>query len=67
MQFNYTEMNDVMRIMKKYDCNIYKNEMQLFCKIEAGIAKFRLDEVLYELKNILNIEVHPRNKTVPLI
>ena len=58
VQFNYTEMNDIMRIMKKYDCTVYKNEMQLFCKIEAGIAKFRLAEVLYELKNIRNVEIH---------
>ena len=59
VQFSYTEMNDVMRIMKKYDCSIYKNEMQLFGKIEAGIAKFRLAEVLYELKNIRNVECIP--------
>ena len=59
VQFNYSEMNDVMRIMKKYDCSIYKNEMQLFCKIETGIAKFRLAEVLYELKNIRNVECIP--------
>ena len=61
VQFNYTEMNDVMRIMKKYNCTIYKNEMQLFCKIEAGIAKFRLAEVLYALENIQNVEIQKKN------
>jgi uncharacterized YigZ family protein len=58
VQFNYTEMNDVMRIMKKYHCTIYKNEMQLFCKIETGIAKSRLAEVLNELENIQHVEIH---------
>ena len=58
VQFNYSEMNDVMRIMKKYNCTIYKNEMQLFCIIEAGIAKFRLAEVLYALENVQNVDIH---------
>jgi uncharacterized YigZ family protein len=58
VQFNYTEMDDVMRIMKKYNCTIYKNEIQLFCKIETGIAKFRLAEVLYSLENIQHVEIH---------
>lgn len=57
VQFNYTEMNDVMRIIKKYNCTLYQNDIQLFCKIEAGIAKFRLAEVLYELENIQNLEI----------
>jgi uncharacterized YigZ family protein len=58
VQFNYTEMNDVMRIMRKYNCTIYKNEMQLFCKIEAGIAKSSVTAVLYALENIQNVEIH---------
>ena len=58
VQFNYTEMNDVMRIMKKYRCTIYKNEMQLFCKIETGISKSRLAEVLNELELIQHVEIH---------
>jgi uncharacterized YigZ family protein len=57
LQFNYTEMNDVMRIMKQYNCSIYKNEMQLFCIIETGIPKYRLNEILYALKNIQNVEI----------
>lgn len=57
LQFNYTEMNDVMRILKQYNCTIYKNEMQLFCKIETGIPKYRLTEVLYALENIQRVEI----------
>ena len=56
LQFNYTEMNEVMRIMKKYNCTLYKNELQLFCKIKAGFAKSRLPEVLLALGNIQNVE-----------
>ncbi len=57
LQFNYPEMNDVMRILKQYNCTIYKNEMQLFCKIETGIPKYRLRETLYALENIQHIEI----------
>ncbi|KAA9041316.1 YigZ family protein [Ginsengibacter hankyongi] len=57
LQFNYTEMNEVMRILKQYNCTVYKNENQLFCKIEAGIPKDRLTETLYALENILHIEI----------
>lgn len=57
LQFNYNEMNDVMRILKQYNCSIYKNEMQLFCKIETGIPKYRLTEVLYALENIQYVEI----------
>ena len=57
LQFNYTEMNDVMRILKQYNCTIYKNETQLFCKIETGIPKYRLTETLYALENIQHVEI----------
>ena len=57
LQFNYTEMNEVMRILKQYNCTIYKNETQLFCKIETGIPKYRLTETLYALENIQHIEI----------
>jgi uncharacterized YigZ family protein len=57
VQFNYTEMNEVMRTMKKYNCTIYKNDIQLFCEIEAGIAKYRLAEALHELENIQHVEI----------
>jgi uncharacterized YigZ family protein len=63
LQFNYTEMNDVMQVMKKYNCTIYKNDLQLFCKIEAGIAKFRLAEVLYALKNIQHVDIQKAEPT----
>jgi uncharacterized YigZ family protein len=61
LQFNYTEMNDVMRIIKQYNCSLIKNEMQLFCKIETGIPKNKLEEVLASFQNIKNLEFHKLN------
>ena len=59
LHFNYTEMNDVMRILKQYNCTIYKNETQLFCKIETGIPKNRLEDVMSSFKEIKNLELLP--------
>lgn len=58
LQFNYTEMNEVMRIIKQYNCTVLKNEMQLFCRIEAGIPKNKWEEVVSELKEVRNLELH---------
>jgi uncharacterized YigZ family protein len=58
LHFNYTEMNEVMRIIKQFNCMVYENEMQLFCKIKTGIPRNQVNEVVSALKNIKNIELH---------
>lgn len=57
LQFDYTVMNEVMMIIKRYDCSILKQESQLFCMIETGVPKNRLDEVLYKLKALHLLEI----------
>lgn len=57
IEFDYTLMNEVMLLMKQFNCNIISNEMQLFCIIKAGIPKNRLDEVLYRLNDLQNVSV----------
>lgn len=57
IEFEYNKMNDVMMVLKQFNCTILLNEMQLFCIIEAGIPKNRLEEVLHKLKNLQNVTV----------
>ena len=57
LQFDYTQMNDVMMISKQFDCQVSKQEMNLFCSLEIGIPKNRLDEVLYKLKDLRGVEI----------
>lgn len=57
LEFDYTQMNDVMMIMKQYNCTIYSNDMQLFCVITAGIPKNRLEEVLYRFKEHRQVNI----------
>lgn len=57
LQFDYTQMNDVMKVVKQFDCAVLKQETQLFCSIEIGVPKNRLDEVLFRLKELRAVEV----------
>ncbi len=61
LQFDYTTMNDVMLILKQYNCTIYKNETRLFCNVEAGIPRNKLTEALRALTNLQNIELTKMN------
>ena len=57
IHFDYTKMNEVMMVMKQYNCTIITQEMQLFCNMNVGIAKSRLPEVLYRLKELQHVDV----------
>ena len=57
LQFDYTILNDVMRLIKKHDCIVLKQELQLFCMIETSIPKANLELCLLLLKNIKSMEL----------
>ena len=57
IEFDYTQMNEVMMIMKQFNCTVLSNEIQLFCNIKAGIPKNRLDDVLNRLNDLQNVSV----------
>ena len=56
IHFDYTQMNDVMMVLKQCNCTVITQEMQLFCNITTGIPKSRLTEVLYRLKELQNVD-----------
>jgi uncharacterized YigZ family protein len=55
IEFDYTQMNEVMMVLKQFNCTVIAQEMQLFCMIQTGIPKNRLEEVLYRLKELQNV------------
>ena len=61
LQFNYTEMHEVMRIVKQFNCTVHQNEMQLFCKMETGIPRNKLDEVIAAFGEVKNLELNRVN------
>ena len=62
LQFDYTRMNDVMMIIKQYNCRIINQQNQLFCTMDIGVPKNREAEVLYKLKDLQHIEIQLLNK-----
>jgi uncharacterized YigZ family protein len=57
LQFDYTIMNPVMMIVKQFNCTVIQQDMQLFCMLTIGVPKNRMEEVLYRLKEMVNVSV----------
>jgi len=57
LQFDYTQMNEVMKVIKQFDCLILRQEVNLFCIMEAGVPNNRKDEVLYKIGEIRGAEI----------
>lgn len=57
IQFDYTQMNVVMKIVKQFDCVLQKQETQLFCVLRIGIPKNKLSEVLSRLNDLRGVAV----------
>jgi len=55
LHFDYTKMNEVMTVVKQFNCSILHQEMQLFCLLKIGIPKARLEGVLYKINDMHTI------------
>jgi uncharacterized YigZ family protein len=49
LNFDYHQMNEVMQLVKQYNCSVVEQSAQLFIQLQIGIPKNRLDEVLEKL------------------
>lgn len=49
LNFDYHQMNEVMMLVKQYNCSVVEQSAQLFIQLQIGIPKNRLDEVLEKL------------------
>jgi uncharacterized YigZ family protein len=56
LQFDYTQMNEVMKLVKQFDCAVLKKEVHLFCSLDIGIPKIWMNEVLQKLKDLRGVE-----------
>jgi uncharacterized YigZ family protein len=59
LQFDYTQMNEIMIIVKQLNCSVQQQEMNLFCRLVIGIPKGRLDEALYKFGDLRGVEITP--------
>ncbi len=57
LQFDYTQMNDVMMLLRQLNAVILKQENMLFSHIEIGIPAARVDELLFRAGSFRNVVV----------
>ena len=57
LQFDYTQMNEVMSIIRFCQCTIVENETQLFCKMVVDVPLNRLQEFLFKIENLYRVEL----------
>jgi len=57
LEFDYTLMNEVMMAIKRFDCEVLSNEMQLFCRIEVGIPKLSEANCVEKLREVYGVQL----------
>ena len=57
LEFDYTLMNEVMVIIKRFNCELLSKEVQLFCKIQVGIPKENESNCIQSLQDLYGVEV----------
>jgi len=62
IQFDYTQMNDVMLIIRQSNMRIIEKEIGLYCRITAGIPRNRKQEALQRFSDLqgLSIDAVPK-------
>lgn len=59
LHFDYTQLNDIMQVVRQQQCRVIEQDLQLFCRMVVGIPKNRLTEALYRLGELYTVEVKP--------
>lgn len=57
LEFDYTILNEVMRVIKRHECVVVTQDMQLFCMMEVAIPKSNLELCLLQLRNLKSMEL----------
>jgi uncharacterized YigZ family protein len=57
MQFDYTQMNEVIIVLKQCNCEVLSQENQLFTTMQVGVPQERVEEVVYKMEKLRNVEM----------
>jgi uncharacterized YigZ family protein len=57
LNFDYHQMNEVMMIVKQYNCSVEEQAAQLFVQLKIGIPKSRIDEVLNKFNDLREVKL----------
>jgi uncharacterized YigZ family protein len=52
LHFDYQQMNEVMMVIKQYNCSVVEQTAQLFVELKVGIPKNRLEEVIAKMDDL---------------
>ena len=52
LHFDYQQMNEVMMVIKQYNCSVVEQIAQLFVELKVGIPKNRLEEVIAKMDDL---------------
>jgi len=61
LAFDYTLVNDVMRVIKQSRCTIISQDLQLFCTMTIGIPKSTQEETINRLHEFHSLEIKRRD------
>jgi uncharacterized YigZ family protein len=56
LQFDYTQMNDVMMLVRQMKGEVLKQETMLFCNLQIEIPIGKTEELRYRMNNLRNIQ-----------
>lgn len=57
--FDYSVMGEILYILRQCEATIYEQDLQLFCRIRAGIPRKNVDAYVPRLSEIRGVEVKP--------
>jgi uncharacterized YigZ family protein len=57
LQYDYTLVNEIMMVIKRFGCVIIENEMQLFCRMVIGVPKASEHLCVEKFKDLHGVEV----------
>ncbi len=55
LQFDYTQMNDIMLVIKQLQGHVLSQELQLFNLVKVQVPKSRKQEFEYRIQNLPNV------------
>jgi uncharacterized YigZ family protein len=58
LNFDYHQMNEVMMIIKQYNCSVTEQAAQLFVQLKIGIPKARLEEALNKFNDLREVKLN---------
>ena len=57
IQFDYSLMNEVMIILKKYECEILNRDAGLFCLFNVAAPLIDFEQFVGQIKNMKGVEM----------